>query len=283
MIGKLVNSAKAGQLPAGGDDLGVKNNLRCSYTSLLKTVGLQALAVDEKDVNLTPQNLRVALAGMKVPNLFAANPIIANYAADGAPRIEGQAWAGEGADAAHATYDPSDPDTLVTYGIVADDKGFASIPFVGFRIDVKAFDTELGATTIALRGFYGDKDHEVFSHLLSLDAPTGHIYLPIVRPSFTRRSVAMPTNFITEGGTLEFSVKDVDRAETYDITVFEGDAEAEASKTSIPFYFTISGINAYTYVQPIFAHVQSVPTLLAHLSKDVCLYLDALSEVAHQK
>jgi hypothetical protein len=242
--------------------------------------GIEFLSCDEKDVYINPWNLAIDLQAIKTPNLNSMSPITVNYAADGFPRIDGKAWNGGKDDQEEDGYDPSDPSTLVSYGLVVDKQsGALPFPVLGFRIKCHIFDTELGSSTVGIRAFCGDYEHEVLNALISILRNDAEIIVPFFSENIVR-STAGNGDWTKEADeTLKFVASTGSRDGSYNL-VFAPPVSTPATISDLPSFFTVTGQNVYTYVSPIMANDSNVSRLIATLKNNPSGYLAALQQLS---
>lgn len=241
--------------------------------------GVTYLSCDEKDVFVNPWNLSNDLDLVDTPSLSSQSPVCVNFAADGFPRIEGKPWNGgkPSTGSEHAPeYDPTNPRTLVSFGMIVNEEGRQDLTVLGFRVRFRIFDTELGTSTAGIRVFAKDFDHEVINAMIAIDTNDAEVVIPFFEQNVTVATAgAGDWNQVKNTDTLRFLTKSSKRDSSYNLVISEP-SEETSSIASIPSFFTLTGYNVYCYVSPILATDKATSDLLATLRTNPAAYLETL-------
>lgn len=239
------------------------------------------LSCDEKDVYINPWSLSNDLSRIDTPNLSSMTPICVSYMADGFPKIEGKPWNGTNVgrpSSDPSQYDPSDPSTLVSYGLVVDkNKGNMPFSILGFRVKLSVFDTNLGTSTVGIRVFSKNYDTEILNALLTLTAANGEIVIPFFAENVVRNTAGAGDWTKTQNMTLRFFANSGFRDGSYNL-VFAHPTTNPATIADLPSFFTVTGANVYTYVTPILGTDKNVSALMSTLRTDPTRYLEVLQK-----
>lgn len=253
-----------------------------ALTPAIATMGLHSVSYDQKDMYINPRHLLDRLDKSKIAELTSASPFCVNFAADGFPRIDGQPW-GLSREQAESIYDPSDPETLPSFGeVISEVGGKSEWPILGFFLRLRPFDNELGSSAVKVTICeQGEGLWPLLSGTYEMKGSDACMFIPYFSPAYIERLIPMNQTVPVSGQTIRFAADVETRAQSFlvdcDYAIADGATSQNSDlQTHVMSVFTITGHNVYAYVEPVMLSKEMMGICESVLNSNPSDYLMAI-------